>query len=86
MKTTSWCGALRIYFSLTRGLIKKKFLESCCSYIFKLTRSNLTKSRIGQILVKLINLKYPPETPPPPKKVFMSLHCLDHKKKINVHF
>ncbi len=57
------CGALRIYFSLTRGLIKKKLLESCCSYIFKLTRYNLTKSRIGQILVKLLNLKYPPETP-----------------------
>ncbi len=41
--------------------------------------------RIGQILVKLQNLKYPPETPPPPKKIkkikrFMSLHCLDHKK------
>ncbi len=32
------CGALRIYFSLTRGLIKRKLLESCCSYIFKLTR------------------------------------------------
>ncbi len=43
---------------------------------------NHTKSRIGQILVKLLNLKYPPETPPPPpKKVFMSLYCLDHKKK-----
>ncbi len=56
------CGALRIYYSLTRGLIKRKFLESCCSYIFKLTRSNLTKSRVGQILVKLLNLKYPPET------------------------
>ncbi len=56
------CGALRIYFSLTRGLIKRKLHESCCSYIFKLTRYNLTKSRIGQILVKLLNLKYPPET------------------------
>ncbi len=76
------CGALRIYYSLTRGLIKRKFLESCCSYIFKLTRYNLTKSRIGQILVKLLNLKYPPETPAPSKKkkkVFMSIHCLNHK-------
>ncbi len=46
------------------------------------TESNIS----GQILVKLLNLKYPPETPPLKKeKVFMSLHCLDHKKKKN-HF
>ncbi len=85
------CGALRTYFSLTRGLIKRKLLESCCSYIFKLTRSNLTKSRIGQILVKLLNLKYPPEThppPPPPKKKF-SCHYIVYtirKKKIVFFF
>ncbi len=68
------CGALRIYFSLTRGLIKRKLLESCCSYIFKLTRYNLTKSRIGQILVKLLNLKYPPE-----KNLFIFFYLIFEK-------
>ncbi len=29
------CGALRIELYLTRGLIKKKLLESCCSWLVK---------------------------------------------------
>ncbi len=39
------------------------------------------------MLVKLLNLKYSPETPPPKKKenVFMSLHCLDHNIYIYIY-
>ncbi len=44
------CGALRIYFSLTRGIIQKKLLESCCSYICKLKSHKIENwSNISEI-------------------------------------